>query len=263
MHEWTIAIIPLLLLGAGSVRAQETHRADTKDLGFAIGLVEYQTRDRVLNNARHRGMLVTGSFFRVRTRDLSQRRFDLDVAYSRLGSRFERERSSYASTLALAYSYTRRIAAAPQGVTVFIGGVTGFDSHLAYYENWDDSHVYWLTSYYLGFRGRLTYPIREGRSAFVSLSVPLAAVVSRPEERILYKMLDPNVGWIISKIHDNLRLTSIHEHLSLDATAGLITGDPDAVRLGVFWRFVFVRNTVGSSREISILNHRVGVMFVF
>lgn len=262
MRGWTIAIVLLLLMDAGAAHGQDL-QSNTKDLGFAVGLVEYQTRERVLNNARHRGMLVTASFFRTRTRGASRRRFDLDITVSRIGSRFERERDSYASSLALAYSYSRRVASAARGLDVFLGGVTGVDSHIAFYENWDDSHFYWLTSYYVGLRGLVTYPVRDGRSTFVSISMPLVAIVSRPEERILYKTVNPDFGWIVSKLHDNLRLTSVHRHLSLDATVGYMIGRSDEFRLGIFWRFLFVRNIVPSSREISILNHRVGLMFVF
>jgi len=261
MRNRLCVIILSILSCTGTSRSQGLQPRDSKDVGLAIGVVEYQVRDRVLNNLRHRGTLVSGSFFRIRTRTFSQTRFDFDLTFSKLASRFDPDRSTFASSLAFSYSYARSVPLASHAYRVYLGGVAGLESHLTFYENWDDSHFYWLTSYFIGLRGSLTISISDTRSVFVNIAAPMLALVSRPESRILYKTVSRDAGWILSKLHDGMRLTTVHEHQAVDVTVGFLVGH--RFRRGLLWRFHFVHNSIPSSRSLSILSHRLGALIVF
>jgi hypothetical protein len=150
-----------------------------------------------------------------------------------------------------------------QDIRLFLGGITGLDSHIAYYANWDESHFYWLTSYNLGFDGILTYQKSDKSSFWLEMNTPLVSLVSRPPERLLYKEINFDFWWIIDELHEDPRFTSIHQHLALSLDLGYTFKYSSKFKQSIFWRFRFIKNSMEYSKEILILTHTLGVTFLF
>jgi len=147
--------------------AGDEPEAGSNDFGLAIGPAGYQVKENVLNKIRHKGTFISGGLFYERSRQLSRQKFEFYAIFSRLESRYDSDKASIVINPSLDYRYARRIERIHQNIALFAGGIAGFDSHIAYYENWDESHFYWLTSYYLGFAGMLTYRQSETASLYL------------------------------------------------------------------------------------------------
>ena len=92
-----------------------------------------------------------------------------------------------------------------------IGLTLGLREVLGYYASWDDSHLYWLGSGYLGATARAV--IRLGpRNLETTLSLPMVSLVSRPPQYRARK-IDPVIspGYWLTRFTDGVALTSWHE----------------------------------------------------
>jgi hypothetical protein len=233
------------------------------DFGIAIGMSPYQLKDNVLNKVRHAGSGFSLALSHERIRESSRSRFELSLGFNQIGSRYESERETVALATLLNY---RRVRAARQfspHLNLFLGGIAGVDSRIGFFENWDESHIYWLTSYYLGPTGVLTYSRSGASTLSLEVSLPLLALVSRPPERSLYKELDPSFSGILSYLHEDLRLTSIHQHRALDVTVRYSFGQTASLGKTLFWRLTYIHNSMPHSRDIDILSHTFGVAVLF
>jgi hypothetical protein len=213
----------------------------------------------VLNNVRHKGTLFSGGFFFEKLKSKSKKRLEFFIIYNRLKSRFDPGRSSLALNMILNYRYARRVKDLTRNLTLFLGGKIGFDSHIGYYENWDDSHPYWLTSYFLGLDGILTYKNSPSSSLDVEISIPVLALVSRPPPRFLYKVVNPKFSWLIKEIHHNLKFTSLHRHLVIYLDVVYTFGNTGKTKKRIYWKSCYLKNSLTNSRDLHVLSHTFGI----
>jgi hypothetical protein len=253
----------ILLLSMGVAFSQDDIGTGGRDIGLSLGAAEYQVRENVLNRIRHRGALISGGFFIESTGEISRQKFEFYLVFSKLKSRYDPDKSSFAVNPSLHYRYARKIKNINPAVTLFVGGVLGLDMHHEWFDNWDDSHLYWLTSYYLGGDGILTYRRSDTSSFVLEVYMPLLALISRPPERFLYKTANPDFSWVVGELHSNMRLTSIHEHLALNLNLRYRFRYTHIYDQSIYWRLSYTRNTVPYSKELSILTHTLGISFIF
>ena len=242
--------------------AQALNNRDN-EFGIAIGLNEYQSKDNVLSNIRHRGMLAAIGFSYSRIGDFRLTEIQLNVSINSMTSRYESEKSSFAINPSLNYRQVRRIKDLNENLRLFLGGIGGWNLHNAFYDKWDESHIYWLNSYYIGIDSRLAYRKSEKSNISLDLNFPLIALISRPPKRFLYKELDPTFSWIFSRIHDDMTLTSLHRHFEINMKLEYKYGHAYKFKTGFFWRFSYLRNNISYSKPISILTHTIGIRFLF
>ena len=60
---FTLIIVAMILLDPGMAFSRDKMEGSNSDLGFTIGLTEYQVKEKVLNNVRHRGTFISGGLF--------------------------------------------------------------------------------------------------------------------------------------------------------------------------------------------------------
>jgi hypothetical protein len=226
--------------------------------GVGVAISSHQWRDEVLNPARHDGWFPTLSLSYERPSEASRGRFDLQLAFSPIQSRYDPGKDSFASGLELAYRRTLRAGSLPGGFPLWLGAQVEASSDFAYFGNWDDSHFYWLTAYSLGFAGALDHVRSPGRRLSLSWQVPLVALVSRPSSPILYKVVKSDFGAIVSKLHEHPRLTSLHEHRVVDL-ALRYTRDGATIGHTFFWRFEYADTDLPDSERVVILRHSFGL----
>jgi hypothetical protein len=216
-----------------------------------------QWRDRVLNPARHSGWSPSLDLVRSRRSAASTSRLQLGLAFSPLNSRFDPTTASFGAGLSLGYRREHGLGGTSGGVQVALGGQLRAAWDFAYFDSWDDSHLYWLTSYALGFAGSVSRAFSPERSVSLEWDVPVVAVVSRPRERILYKVQEPSFAAVVSRMHRDMRFTSLHEHRSLDLT---LRFNRLRARVGrsLFWRLQYLETALPHSREVQILRHSFG-----
>ena len=260
MKKRIVFIITLVFLNLGIAFPQE--KSDNI-FGFTIGFTEYQVKEKVLNNIRNRGMFFSGGLFYEKIKEFSYQKFELYMIYNKLKSRYDPNKATIAVNLSLNYRYARKVKDIKDDFCFFLGGVIGLDSYVSFYDNWDDSHGYWLTSYYLGLDAILTYQTSDKSTLFMEFNTPVVALISRPPERILYKMDNPGFSSAIKKLHENLRLTSMHQHFVLNINLGYTFQYFNKFKQSIFWRFMYLNNDMTYSKKINILIHTLGISFRF
>lgn len=252
-----LCLLSGFLAAAPPLAGQEALPDPRGSYGLALSVSSTQWRDRVLNPARHTGWSASLDLTRSRRSAAYSSRLDLGLAFSPLKSRFDPSTSSFGAGLSLGYRREHGLGGTSGGVQVALGGQLRAAWDFAYFDSWDDSHFYWLTSYALGFAGSVSHAPSPGRSVSLEWDVPVAAVVSRPRERILYKVQEPSFGAVVSRMHRDMRLTSIHQHRALDLT---LRFNRLRARLGrsLFWRLQYLETDLPHSKEVQILRHSFG-----
>lgn len=236
----------------------------TRDFGIALGINEYQVKDRVLNNIRHRGLSPTalGAAWDISSVGTLQR-YELLLMVNLLASRYDPERSSYAISSSFRYRLLKRFPGTVAGFRYALGGGLGGDHDLVYYSKWDDCRTYWLTSYHLTINGRLDRELTGNTGYWLEAGLPVVALVSRPPERFLDKMGRPDLPGLLGELHDDLRITSIHEHFLGKVKLGFTVRRPAGSRLDLFWQLKYARSSMPYSRTIDIVTHAAGVQYYF
>lgn len=263
MKKFIILVFIIIFADSTAAFSSETSKYYNSEFGFNIGLNEYQVKEDILNKIRHRGLLLSSGLFHEKTTDISLRKIDFNFIINTLKSRYDPDNASIVINPSLTYRYARKVKDIDRNTCFFLGGIIGTDTHITYFENWDESHFYWLTSYFLGLDGVVTYQ-RSDRSYFqFEFNSPVIALISRPPERFLYKEVNPEFSWIVGKMHDNITLTSIHRHFVLNMNAGYTLQYSNRFKQRIEWRFSYIKNRMKKSKDINVLYHTLGISFIF
>ena len=257
-------LIPLILLTAGAAPAGcQSLGAGNAGFGISFAAGEYQIREEALNAIRHRGASLTLGFFR-QGGDLDRRyRMTLSVLVAGLSDRYAPERGSLVAHPDLDLRVGWRVTPPDRSTAVFVGGTAGWSSHWAFYEQWDEAHVYWLTSSRLGVDALVERRLGEGRSLRLEVDAPLLALVSRPPRAFSYREVNPAPGWILAEVHGKPRLASLADHLDLDLGLVYSRISEATLRHEAFLRMEYIRDAAPSSRPVTILTYRLGISMPF
>lgn len=259
-----VKLILLILLGVpGVASAQGAPPQSSTRYGLSLGVALYQARDEVLNPIRHSGPSILAAVFREKLSEKSLHRIEFSLAFAPLTDRYSPDRSSMLFHPAIDFRYARRAAQISENVALFLGGAAGWNTRFSFYENWDQAHVYWLTSSHLGLATSLVGQLDHGHSVRLDLDAPLLAVVSRPPEQFEYKEVSPNLGWVFREIHGNPRITSVREHTAVTATLSYLRPDGGFFGQRIFWQTAFTSTRLAGSRPFTSLSHTVGFSHVF
>ncbi len=261
MKNKIVLSLAMVFLSSGIVFSQG--KIVSNDFGLFIGFNKYQVKEKVLNNIRHRGFFPTLGLSYEKNKDDSKQKLELNLIFNILKSRYDPERASYVINPSINYSYARKVKNINQNMDLFLGGMARFNSHSVFFENWDDSHIYWLTSYDLGMDFIVIYQKSANSSFSFEINSPLVALISRPPERFLYKGVNPKFSWIVSEFHDNIKLTSIHRHFALNLDLAYTFRYSKKFKQRLFWQFSYINNSMTYSKDISILTHTFGITFLF
>lgn len=260
-----IYILVFIILNTEPTFSDGNDSNTRKYFGFTIGLSRNQVKEKVLNNIRHQGTFFPSpiSFVYENVKINSIQRFEFNLFFTGLKSRYDPDVSSLMIHPDINYRYIWKINKANETWGFYLGGITGLNMQLGWYDNWDDSHLYWLTSYYLGADGRLDYTLSNKSSFYLDISFPLLSVVSRPPERFLYKVVNPEFSWIISEIHENLRLTSVHQYFAMNVDFAYELRYSEKSKLRIFWRIYYLNSNMDYSKNLRVISHTVGATILF
>jgi hypothetical protein len=245
-------------LAAQAAAGPSTHN----DFGLSLSATSYALKEKVLNPLRHDGTFVSVGVFYERPRATSTNRFDLEIVFNPVSSRYEDSKDSYASDLRLSYRHARRVATLRPDLRLLVGGLVGLSSQVTYFDNWDQSHFYWVTAYGIGPTATLDYRRWAAHSLSVEVSIPVFELVSRPRSPVLYKTANSDFGWIVGKLHEDMRLTSLHRHQAVDATLRFTRLNAKLGR-SFFWHVAYVHDDLPYSRPFVALRHSIGASVVF
>ena len=191
-----------------------------RGFGYGVTLSAVQSRDDLLAPLRWRG---TGFGLRASwdwggndRRHVAALGIPIAILSNRFGHR------GYAFSPALTYGFLTRVVRNEDTAAGWLGGRMRLDMFNAFYESWDDEHLYWITAYSLGptsaWRGRF-----RGTPAWAPLDIPLLAAVARPPEPRLNQIdrLTKLSGHLVDP-HKNARVAAFPDYAAVHASVGLV-----------------------------------------
>lgn len=159
-----------------SVAAGAAEEARTSvQLGLAPRVV--QVRDDALRPVRWiggQGALVGGAEF---DRGAATHMADFELGAGIVKNRFGHLGIPVSYGLHYAYLYSMAQAG---GTQVLVGGAYRWETFVAYYADWDDSFMYWLTTHTLAPSVAFRRTPSPGRELLFAVEIPFFGVLSRP-----------------------------------------------------------------------------------
>ncbi|HSG07209.1 MAG TPA: hypothetical protein VLA36_02560 [Longimicrobiales bacterium] len=222
------ALVPLALWGGlapPSLAQTASAGADsdptwTRGFGYGVTLSAVQSRDDLLAPLRWRGpgfgLKASWDWGGNDRRHAVALRMPISILSNRFGHR------GYAFAPALTYGFLTRVARSQDTAAGWLGGRMRLDMFNAFYESWDDEHLYWITAYSLGptgaWRGRF-----RGAPAWATLDVPLLAAVARPPEPRLNQIdrLTRLGGHLVDPQKD-ARVVAFPDYAAVHAAVGVV-----------------------------------------
>lgn len=135
------------------------------------------------------------------------------------------------------------------GGTFALGGRLQGEESLLYSYDWDEEHLYWLTSWDLGPAASWRRGLADGHGLLLELELPLVALVSRPPTHRYEKVEDlKNLGFYLSR-SSKLRATSLHEHQAVTGRATWDWAISESWDFALSLELAYARDSVPATTE--------------
>lgn len=249
-----IKLIPVILFFVGIIFTNAQDRHTSMSLGFNIGGIQVQ--EYALNSLVHKGSLIVTRLSLVNESQSGlSHRVEFSFGIGSLKSRFKDKNSTY-SNPQFRYSLTR-----PISYSIAVGGYLSGDYQVMEFENWDDSHIYWVTSYQIGPVLNIDDILFKG--LFANFSFPILAVVSRSRNEIKNKVDSGEFLDILNLIHSNAAIISFVKHQVFDIHLRYAVINSKKINLSVRSSLKYVHSAISDIKEFTYASIVLGVLFTY
>ena len=226
-------------------------------MSLDINIGGIQVRENALNSLVHKGsLIVTSLSFDNESETGLSHRLELSYGIGSLKSRFEEDKNSTYSNPQLRYSLTMPIT-----YSMSVGGYLSVDYQVMEFENWDDSHVYWLTSYQIGPVLKIDNIPFKG--LFANISFPVLALVSRSRNEITNKVDSGEFSDIFNLIHSNAAIISFIKYRVFDIHIRYTLINSKSINLDVSSGLKYVHSVISDTKEFTSANIVFGFLFTY
>jgi hypothetical protein len=252
-----ILAITIFITATVSGQSDSSLSKPIHQIGIVLGGVHYQERDDIIAPLRWDGFGFVGGLSYSLIGDKGRHNIDLRVLYAPLSNRYEH--NNKAGEIYLGYSYLHRIAGKESDSQLHLGGLIDWNYNAQYYDNWDDSHIYWLNVYELGPVARWSNIIEENHQLALRFNFILIALVSRPP---IYRYYDQEkLSELFSKPHEKMELTSIPEYISIELRGDYMYQVSRKFAMGV--NYFLIYKTFSKPERISLFTNTLQLNFLF
>ena len=255
-----MVILFMICCASFSQERADTHR---KLSGFHFGISYMNLKDEVLNNVIHKGNGILGAIYLERSDNMSVKRLDLELGSGFLMSNFESEASSYLFSGSAGFRYLRNLSYADPGFKFYLGGKVKIGTAIEYFDNWDESHFYWITAYSIGADFRLDYSFGDKSKIQIEGDLPLFSLVSRPPAEFLYTQSSPALPDVVKDINHDLRFLSPARYQELNLQVKYSLRNSKKFVPSIFWRLSYLSINKDGSGKLKYINQTFGVEFIF
>lgn len=168
---------------------------------IAIQLGMNQVRDENLHPKVHTGS-INELAYEFESKAAILRQFRFAVGYSWIKTELEDLSKTLNLKLNMGYSQCYSLVKG-SNFEYYAGPEAGLAYNVAYFPNWDDSHLYWANYISLGVQNAVSVQFDNGNEWISSLSIPLFTMYSRPELYRLYKIDDIDFGGFVNNLNSN------------------------------------------------------------
>jgi hypothetical protein len=259
-------LMTIAVLGAiysGNSFAQQAEYSFEKISGIQFGITYNELQEGDLNRIIHGGNGFTGGWFLEKSNRKIVKRFELQLATELLKSSFEEEISSYHFNIPISFHYLRNVYAGIPSTGIYAGGFAKASFSIEYFDNWDENHFYWLTSYSLGPDFRIDYFFPWKHNLQIGMNMPFVALISRPPSKSMEIQSKTGFAEITKNIHENSRLAFVNRHLDIHLRARYSFKDSKKIQPKLFWQFQYVNNQMSDSGRLKMITNLLGIELCF
>jgi hypothetical protein len=206
-----VSILTETTLSSRAVCGESGRGPAENRLGAALGVVNLQINDEIVRGLRWNGL---GGEFKIfldhddgESLHLANIRFPLAYLQNRYGH------GGAAWDAQVDYGYARRVGSI-KGVADFSLGVRlRWDWQVSYYFDFDEEHLYWMTSYEIGPLAVWRWDMTPRHAIVGEADFAAIALVSRPPEHRYYKIDKmTKASYFFEKTHEDIRMASVLDH---------------------------------------------------
>jgi hypothetical protein len=115
----------------------------------------------------------------------------------------------------------------------------------------------------LGAFGKAGYHLKNNSMLSTELSLPILTMISRPPERILYKVDDPDLKDILSRTLEFSNVTSVNQYFSMNLNADYIFPANEKLKMALLLRTHYALVKIEDSKKLNMLRYALGLGFIF
>jgi hypothetical protein len=231
--------------------------------GFQMGISHMDLKEQSLNRATHNGPGIMGGLHLERSNTRSIKMLNMELGSNFLRSRYEGETSSYRISGSASFSYLRNIIHEAPPWNFHLGGKVKAFSAIEYFDNWDESHFYWITSYSFGADLRLTYSFGDNSIIQLEADFPLFSLVSRPPAKFSDTQSSPALRDVLRDLNRDLRILSPEAYRNFTIQLSYSLRSPKKFVPAIFWRFNDMYINKDGSGQLKSRGHTLGLKFRF
>jgi hypothetical protein len=183
----------------------------------------------------------------------------LEAGFTKPKAAFEPAAYSIGLLLETRYHYQRQIITGQQG-TFYAGGWVGAHYNLAFYPNWDESHMYWANFAGLGFSTHWQKQLTgTSKHVFADVSLPLLGGISRPPLHRDYKIEDTAPSAIIKTNHKDMQLAGPAQYFNPNLKLGLQLNTTSRLACALYYQANYIHATTTYSNPYKQIRHGIGI----
>lgn len=263
MKKPLFVCLAILLRISCSTFPQVNEDAGNRLSGMQIGISHMDLQEQSLNRAIHRGPGLMGAFYLERSNNKSLTLLNMELGSNFLRSNFESETSSYMFSGSVSFSHLRNLALKNPALSIQLGGKAKAGSAIEYFDNWDESHFYWISAYSLGADFRFTYSFGRNSRIGIEADFPILSLVSRSPSGFSNTQMSPALPDVFKALNRDLRFMTPGGYRNLNIQLRYSLRNPKKFIPAIFLRFNNLYVNKDGSAPMKFIHHTMGVEYRF
>ncbi len=186
----------------------------------------------------------------------------LEAGFTKPKAALEPAAYSIGLLLEARYHYQQQLATGQNG-TFYAGGWAGAHYNLAFYPNWDESHMYWANFAGMGFGSHWQKPLTgKAKQVFADFNLPLLGGLSRPQLYRNYKIEDTSPSAILKTNHKDMQLAGPAQYINLELKTGLVLNTSTRINWAVYYQVNYINATTTYANPYKQIRHGLGIRAV-
>ena len=245
--------------------ATSRHESDTgtKQTGLCLEFSHISFVDKALNNAIHRGTGILGGWYLEKSKNGSVMVLDMELGSGFLKSDFESETASYMFSGSAGFRWLRDASPSSGDINVYMGGRCALKTAVEYFDNWDESHFYWMTSYSAGIDFRLDYSFGPFSTIRIEGDMPVLSLVSRPPSDFLFTQSSPAPGDVLKDLNHDLAFISPGKYTDINFHVKYFLRNRERRMPAIYWKINYLNIEKNDSDNLRYFDQAIGVEYIF
>lgn len=252
-----LILVLLILLASPLMNLGQQPDSIMKSTHLLFGLNRNNIKETSLNRLIHRG---TGGVLGLKFQSENNRRISellVTLGGNFLKSKYESEISSYNFNTSFEYHHLFNLSTSEQ-LKIHAGGAMLFNANVEYFDNWNENHFYWFTSYALAIDLRIIIPIAQQKQFQLECKLPIISAVSRPPKEFAYTQANNGFFNVISKMHEHMHISFPDQYFDVGLLCRYVFKPGNGIRPAVFWQSRYKNVSLPGSGGLSSIMHTVG-----